>query len=142
MRKLALVTALATVALAGTAVAIGFGGGSSAPIKRAAESSYTLPTHRVDAPTTSGKAAHKVHKAKVRYFETRTFNLPVDGADGVTGRCPSHFKAINGYFGDNTGFVVPVLDSVGTTPRKWSIAVRNIDTQAAKVFLGFVCLKP
>jgi hypothetical protein len=144
MKKLGPLAALLTAALAGAAVATGFGGGSSAPIKQAAESSYTLPTHRVAAPSTAGKAPAKVRRAKVRYFETKAFNLPRGETDGTTGQCPRRFKALNGYFGDNTGDVVAIFNSVGTTQRRWSIAVRNLDIEgkSARVFLGIICLKP
>ncbi len=145
MKKLALVAVLATLAVAGAAMAIGSGGGSSAPIKASASAEWQgMPTHRVAAPSTAGKAAAgKVHRAKVAYFETDVFNLAAGDVDGTTGKCPKRFKAINGYFGDNTSAVVPIFNSSGNTTRKWTIGVLNVaDSHAAKVFLGFVCLQP
>lgn len=145
MRKLALGAVVSAVAVAGAAIAIGSGGESSAPIKTAASADWqSMPTHSVAAPSTAGKAAPgKVHRAKVAYFETDVFNLPADDVDGTTGKCPSRYKAINGYFGTNTSAVVSIFNAAGKTARKWTTGVRNLDSgQAAKVFLGFVCLKP
>jgi hypothetical protein len=145
MKKLALIAAAVAVAVAGAAVAIGAGGDSSAPIKTAASVDWgSVPTHRVAVPSTAGKAAAgKVHKAKVAYFESNVLNLPGDGVDGAKGTCPRRYKAINGYFADDTNDVVSIFNSSGTSARKWIIGVRNLDPDtAAKYFLGFVCLKP
>ena len=62
-----------------------------------------------------------------------------------TAKCPRRSKAINGYFGEDSDTVFPILNSVGVSLRKWTIAVRNgfnPMTPDATAFIGTVCLKP
>jgi hypothetical protein len=146
MRKLVLAGIVVGVAVASSVgVVLGSGGGSTAAIKASADYP-TLRMHRVSAPSggVAGLAAKRpTHRAKVIYLESNPFTLGGGDTQGGTGKCPKRSTAINGYFGENKDTVFPILDSVGTSLRKWTIAVHNGDEAAdANVFVGTVCLKP
>lgn len=147
MRKLVLATLVVAVAV-GASVGVVLGSGSTASIKASAADSLKVQMHRVNAPSSemAGLATkRRTHRAKVIYFESNPFTLSGGETRGATATCPRRAKAVNGYFGEDSNTVFPILNSVGVSLRKWSIAVRNgfsPMTPDARAFIGTVCLKP
>ena len=147
MRKLVLAALVVAVAV-GASVGVVLGNGSTAAIKASAANTLKVQMHRVDAPSSklAGLAtARRAHRAKVIYLESSPFTLSGGETDGGTAKCPRRSKAINGYFGEDSDTVFPILNSVGVSLRKWTIAVRNgfnPMTPDATAFIGTVCLKP
>jgi hypothetical protein len=147
MRKLVLAALVIAVAV-GASVGVVLGSGSTASIKASAVGSLKVQMHRVSAPSSklAGPATTRLrHRAKVIYFESNPFTLSGGESNGGTARCPRRSKAINGYFGEDSNTVFPILNSVGISLRKWTIAVRNgfsVSTPDATAFIGTVCLKP
>jgi hypothetical protein len=146
MRKLVLAGLVLAVAV-GASVEVVLGSGSTAAIKASAVSG-TVRMHRVDTPSTKLAAIgteRRRHRTKVIYLESAPFTLSGAESDGGTAKCPRRSKAINGYFGEDSNTVFPIYNALGSSLRKWTIAVRNgfnPTTPDASVFIGTVCLKP
>jgi hypothetical protein len=142
MRKI-VVAVFVVMAVLGTSAGIVLGTGSTASIKASANF-QAVQMHRVSARSGAvAQVAAKRHRAKVIYLESAPFTLVGGDTKGATATCPRRSKAINGYFGENKDTVFPILNSVGISLRKWSIAVHNEDAAPdASVFIGAICLKP
>jgi hypothetical protein len=86
--------------------------------------------------------------SKVTRREVGPFTVGPGATDGDFITCPKTAKhAISGYWGTDaqgrdSDLVVVRSTPIGTSGRKWEVAVRNVSsTPVPQVFVGGVCLK-
>jgi hypothetical protein len=145
MRKLILTAATLAIGV-GIGVGVVFGSDSSNTAIRAASPTPTpgLAFHAASGNHAAVATTAASGKPTFRYVESNNFNLPAMETGGGTGKCPRGYRAINGYFGDQTGTAVPIEDFLGgpagPNPRKWTVFILNEDpSTTTSAFIGIVC---
>jgi hypothetical protein len=134
------IAALVVTAVVGVSVGVVFANVSQSRRAEMPAGDSAQLLHRAELPRggTSATAA-ALPSSGFTYFETHRFNLRPGKAAQSTGKCPSNWKAISGYFKSNTRGVVPIKDFVGASPRKWTVAIFNEGGSTSRVFIGTVC---
>jgi len=112
------------------ATAMASGGSSTSALK----ASVDYPNMAVHAAKARGKTS-----STYKYYETDPFTVNGGADDGASAKCPKNYSAISGYWGADGPGVVSDYNAVGNSSRKWSVAVRNLDTGPHQTFVGVVC---